>query len=133
MDFQSGYEKGMNALIQALSGGAVVWVHGTVFGELTAHPVQAIMDDDIAGMIGRFLEGIEVSSDTLAVDLIQEVGTIPGIYLDKHHTRKWWKSEQFIPAVADTSNLQTWLNSGKKTTIDLAKEKILTVFYYIVK
>jgi trimethylamine--corrinoid protein Co-methyltransferase len=124
MDFQSGYEKGMNALIQALSGGAVVWIHGTVFGELTAHPVQAIMDDDIAGMIGRFLEGIEVSNDTLAVDLIQEVGTIPGIYLDKQHTRKWWKNEQFLPAVADTSNLQAWLKSGKKTTIDLAKEKM---------
>ena len=44
MDFQSGYEKGMNALLQALSGAAVVWIHGTVFGELTAHPIQAIME-----------------------------------------------------------------------------------------
>jgi trimethylamine--corrinoid protein Co-methyltransferase len=124
MDFQSGYEKGMNGLAQALSGAAVVWIHGTVYGELTAHPVQAIMDDDIAGMIGRFLEGIRVNDETLALDLIEEVGTIPGIYLDTEHTRRWWKEEQFIPSVADISNLQVWLKTGKKTTIDLAKEKM---------
>jgi trimethylamine:corrinoid methyltransferase-like protein len=25
---------------------------------------------------------------------IEEVGTIPGIYLDKQHTRNWWKNER---------------------------------------
>jgi trimethylamine--corrinoid protein Co-methyltransferase len=124
MDFQTGYEKGMNGLAQALSGAAVVLLHGTVFGELTAHPVQAIMDDDIAGMIGRFLEGITVDAETLAIELIEEVGPVPGFYLDKEHTRKWWKREQFVPPVADTSNLQVWLKGGKKTTIDLAKKKM---------
>lgn len=124
MDFQSGYEKAMNAIIQAISGGSVVWLHGTVYGELTAHPVQAIMDDDIAGMIGRFLEGIEVNDETLAIDLIEEVGSLPSNYLDKQHTRKWWRKEQFIPAVADTLTLPQWLAEGKKTTIDLAKEKM---------
>ena len=124
MDFQSGYEKGMNALIAAISGANIVWIHGTVYGELTAHPVQAIMDDDIAGMIGRVLEGVEVNNETLAIDLIEKVGPLPGYYLDKEHTRKWWSKEQFTPAVADQSTLQEWLTTGKKTTIDLAKEKM---------
>lgn len=124
MDFQSGYEKGMAALIQALSGASIVWIHGTVYGQLTAHPVQAIMDDDIAGMIGRFIEGVLVSNETLAIDLIEKVGPIPGIYLDKEHTRKWWKKEQYIPAVADLSNYNEWLKTGKKTMIDLAKERM---------
>lgn len=44
-DFQSGYEKGMNALVQAQAGGSIVWIHGTVHGELTAHPLQAILDE----------------------------------------------------------------------------------------
>lgn len=123
MDFQSGYEK-MSALILAMSGGNIVWVHGTVHGELTAHPVQAIMDDDIAAMIGRFLEGITVNDETMAIELIEEVGPIPGIYLDKNHTRKWWRKEQFTPIVGDTSTLQEWLNTDRKTTIDLAKEKM---------
>lgn len=124
MDYQGGYEKAMIALVQAISGANIVWLHGTVYGELTAHPVQAIIDDDIAGMIGRFLEGIIVNDETLAVDLIEEVGSLPGFYLDKEHTRKWWQKEQYIPAVAELSSLQEWLVTGKKTTIDLAKDKM---------
>ena len=124
MDFQSGYEKGMLALAAAICGAHVLLIHGTVYGELTAHPIQAIMDDDISGMVGHFLEGIEVNDETLAVELIKQVGSGPDFYLNKEHTRKWWQKEQFIPAVADTSPLPVWLKEGKKTTIDLAKEKM---------
>jgi len=123
-DFQCGYEKGMLALACALSGAHIVWLHGTIYGELVAHPIQAIMDDDIAGMIGRFLEGVEVNDETLAIDLIKEVGPLPGFYLDKEHTRKWWLKEQFTPAVADTSTLAEWLETGKKTIVYLAKKKM---------
>jgi trimethylamine--corrinoid protein Co-methyltransferase len=124
IDFQSGYEKSTLALVQALSGGSIVWIHGTIYGELTAHPVQAILDDDIAGLIGRFLEGIEVTHQTLALDLIQKVGPIPGFYLDTEHTRKWWRGEQYSPGAADTLNLAEWKLRGKKTALDLAKERM---------
>lgn len=127
MDFQAGYEKGMLALSSAMSGASTIWIHGTVFAELTAHPVQAIMDDDIAGMIGRFLKGVRVTPETLAVKLIQEVGAGPDFFLNKEHTRKWWQHEQFIPAVADTTSLPEWLTGGKKTTIDLAREKMAAI------
>jgi trimethylamine--corrinoid protein Co-methyltransferase len=124
MDFQSGYEKGMLALASAVSGADTIWIHGTIFGELTAHPIQAILDDDISGMVGRFLEGVEVSGETLAVDLIKEVGWGADFYLNKAHTRKWWRREQFISAVSDKSTLPEWLEGGKKTTVLLAKEKM---------
>lgn len=123
MDFQSGYEKGMIALTQALAGASAVWIHGTVYGELTAHPIQAIMDDEIAGNIGHILEGIEVNDKTLAIELIEEVGHL-GMYLDKDHTRNWWRKNQYTPIVADVSNLSEWLKTGKKTIIDHAKEKM---------
>ena len=124
MDFQSGYEKGMLSLIQAISGGAIVWIHGTVYGELTAHPVQAILDDDIAGMVGRFLEGIDTSGDALALDLIEEVGPIPGFYLNREHTRKWWRTSQYIPASSDTTNLAEWKKNGKQSALDMAKKRM---------
>ena len=124
MDFQSGYEKGMLALIQAISGGAIVWIHGTVYGELTAHPVQAVLDDDIAGMVGRFLEGVDVSEDALAVQLIEDVGPIPGFFLDKEHTRKWWKQSQYVPQSADTLNLAEWKSTGRLSTLDHAKRRM---------
>jgi trimethylamine--corrinoid protein Co-methyltransferase len=123
-DFQSGYEKSIGALVSALSGCGLIQFHGGVMGELSANPVQAVLDNDIAGMIGRFVQGEDVNEETLAVDLIRSIGPIPGHYLASEHTRKWWKKEQFIPEVADrTANYKSWNDSGKKTALQLAVEK----------
>ena len=104
-----------------------MWIHGTVYGELTAHPVQAILDDDIAGMIGRVMEGIEVDRDSLAIELIESVGPLPGFYLNTPHTRESWKKSQYIPAAADTTNLAEWNRTGKRSAIDHAKEKMADI------
>jgi len=124
IDFQLGYQKMMPALLSAISGSSALQLYSSIYGEITAHPIQAILDDDIAGMIGRFLEGIEVSDEALAIDLINEVGPIPGHYLSKAHTRKWWKKEQFVPKVADRLTYPEWLKKGKKSCIDYAKERM---------
>jgi trimethylamine--corrinoid protein Co-methyltransferase len=70
---------------------------------------------------------VDASEDALALDLIEQVGTIPGFYLDKAHTRKWWRGEQYIPMAAELSNIQTWRDKGKKNSIDLAKEKMADI------
>jgi trimethylamine:corrinoid methyltransferase-like protein len=124
IDFQNGYERGMLALMSAISGATMVWFHGCVHGELISHPVQAILDDDVAGMIGRFIEGMEVSDATLAINLINQVGPIPGSYLDQKHTREWWMKEQFLPKTADLLSLPEWTRSGKKSCIDHARDRM---------
>ncbi|MEA1964071.1 MAG: trimethylamine methyltransferase family protein [Candidatus Aerophobetes bacterium] len=124
IDFQCGYETAIGALIAALSGSSLVGLHGEIYGELSYHPIQSILDEDIAGMIGRFVEGVEVNDETLAVDLIGEVGPIPGFYLNKEHTRKWWKKEQFVPKAADRLTYPEWMEKGKKSCLDYAKERM---------
>ena len=123
-DYQCGYEKACCALIAGLSGANKLLLHGSIHGELTHHPVQAILDDDLAGMVGRFLEGITVSHETLAIDLIEEVGPIPGYFLNKEHTRKWWRQERFMPKVADRLTYPEWMDTGKKSCLDYAKERM---------
>jgi len=124
MDYQTGYEKAIGGVLSAISGSNVTGFHGGVSSELSAHPVQAILDDDVAGMIGRFLEGEKVDDETLAVDLIKEVGPIPGYFLNKQHTRKWWKLEQFMPKAADRLTYPEWMATGKKSCLDYAKERM---------
>jgi trimethylamine--corrinoid protein Co-methyltransferase len=123
-DYQQGYEKALGAIISALSGASVITLQNSISSELSAHPVMAILDDDIAGMVGRFIEGEEVSDETLAIDLIEEVGPIPGFYLNTAHTREWWKKEQFIPQAADYLSYPEWIKRGKKTALDYAKERM---------
>jgi trimethylamine---corrinoid protein Co-methyltransferase len=123
-DFQSGYEQGMAAILCGLAGANYLFLQCGFTAQLATHPVKAIMDDDIAGMVGRFLGGIEVNDETLAVDLINEVGPIPGMFLNKAHTRKWWKTEQYIPPLADKMPYLEWVKKGKKTIIDRARQRM---------
>jgi trimethylamine--corrinoid protein Co-methyltransferase len=122
IDYQAGYEKAIIATIGSVSGTNTIWIQGAMYGELAFHPVQAVIDDDIAGMLGRFLEGIDVTDETLAVGVIDGVGPIPGHYLNRPHTRKWWKKEQFIPKSADRLTHPEWLKQGKKDCLALARE-----------
>ena len=84
----------------------------------------AVVFDDLANIIGRFIEGVTINDETMAIDLIEKVGPIPGHFLGEEHTRKWWKLEWFVPEVADRLTYPEWLATGKKTCIDYARERM---------
>jgi trimethylamine--corrinoid protein Co-methyltransferase len=126
-DYQAAYEKALPTLVSALSGGHVFLFQGGSSIELLYHPVLSILDDDVAGWIGRFLEGVTVSGETLAIDLINEVGPIPGHYLSTAHTREWWRREQWLPKAADLESYPMWVRSGKKDALALARERMQTI------
>ena len=86
--------------------------------------MQSILDNDIAGMVGRFIEGVQVTSETLALDLIAQVGPIPGMFLDKGHTREWWMQEQYVPKAADWLTYPEWIASGKKSALSYAADRM---------
>lgn len=123
IDFQDGYEKGMGLVLSAISGANMINTVGGLTGELSYHPVQSVLDNDIAGSIIRFMRGVEVTDETLAIDLINEVGPIPGFFLDQMHTMKWWRNETFMPHAADTLPYLEWLKGGKKTALDYARAR----------
>jgi trimethylamine--corrinoid protein Co-methyltransferase len=83
-----------------------------------------VMEDDVAGWIGHVLEGATINDETLAIDLINEVGPLPGHYLGTAHTRKWWNKQHYFPKVADVESYASWIKTGKKDMLDLAKEKV---------
>ena len=123
-DFQSACEKAMRVMNAGISGGNTLLFHGSVHGELTHHPLQAILDDDLAGMVGRFMEGVTVSTESLAIDVIEKVGPVPGHFMSSPHTRKWWKLEQYVPHTADRLTYPEWMTTGKRTCIDYARERM---------
>lgn len=123
-DFQNGIERGIPAILSALSGASTINLHGGMYGEIAHSPVQAILDDDVAGMIGRFIEGVSVNDDTLALDLINSVGPVPGHFLDKKHTYNWWQKEQYTAKYADLLTYPEWERNGRKDCIYYAEEKL---------
>lgn len=114
----------MSALTLSLAGCHLFSLHGAVHGELTYHPAMSVLDDDVAGWVGRFIEGVEVTDETLAINLIKQIGPIPGHFLATEHTRKWWKREQFVRKVADLEAYPEWIRGGKRDALGLAKERV---------
>jgi trimethylamine--corrinoid protein Co-methyltransferase len=127
IDYQVGYEKALGALTDALSGGHLFIFQGGSSGELMYHPALSVLDDDVAGWIGRFLEGVTVTDETLAIDLINQIGPIPGHYLSTAHTREWWQKEQYLPRTADLEAYPVWIKSGKKDALELAKDRVAEI------
>jgi trimethylamine--corrinoid protein Co-methyltransferase len=124
IDFQLGYEKSIATVLTAVSGARIINYVGGLTGELSHHPVLSVLDNDVAGMIGHFIQGVEVNHQTLAIDLIERVGPIPGFFLNEAHTREWWKKEQFVPQASDQLTYPEWLAVGKKSALDYAKARV---------
>jgi trimethylamine--corrinoid protein Co-methyltransferase len=124
MDYQAGYELSMMALISALSGPSFIAVFSSLYAQNAASPVKSIVDNDVVGMIKRFCRGVEVTPETMAVNLINEVGPMPATFLRSKHTFKWWRNECYLTSVANQVYGPRWFRDSGKGTIDLAQEKM---------
>ncbi len=124
IDYQAAYETTMGLFSLALSGASVIAYAGGLSAELTGHPVKAIIDNDILGMVKRFMKGIDVNEETLAFSLINEIGFSPNSYLAEEHTLEWFRNESFTPLAADMLPIEKWLNEGKKSIIDHGVERM---------
>ncbi len=94
-DIQAGYEKAFNTLQVVLSGGDFVHHSAGVLKSLmTVAYEQFVIDNDINGMALRVLEGIKVDDDSLAFDVIKEVGP-KGKFIVHQHTVRHARSDEF--------------------------------------
>lgn len=124
IDYQAGYETTMGTTMTALSGGSVIAFGGGLTAELSAHPIKAIIDNDIIGMLKRNMQGIEVSEETLALDVIDEVGFSPTTYLSEEHTCSLWRKDTYYPQLADMLDIEMWIKQGKKSIIDHGRQRM---------
>ena len=121
-DAQASYERHLQALLCAKAGINHIMALGGLENEGAFSPEQMVIDNEVCGMIGKVLEGIQVDEERLAIELIKEVGPIPGNYLGKEHTRRHWKEDYFIPQVSVREGYDAWIAGGKKGVLERASE-----------
>jgi trimethylamine--corrinoid protein Co-methyltransferase len=115
LDAQVGYEVGIQNLFAALTGTDLVAeaVSGTLENSNTSHPEQAIIGNEICNYINRILKGIEVTRETLAVDIMREVG-VGGQFLSHKHTRQHFREEHYESKLANRMKMQAWEDAGAR-------------------
>ncbi len=126
-DEQAAYEKFSSAVTPILAGADMIAGIGLLEDCRTVWLEQLVIDSEMARIIGRMAEGIEVNDDTLALDVIHKVG-IGKDYLGQRHTLDHFRTEHFIPIVTDRSSYDTWRAKGSRTMLDRAGEEVRRIF-----
>jgi trimethylamine--corrinoid protein Co-methyltransferase len=111
-DVQSGYESMASSLMCALAGSNFIHdAAGLIESGMTISYEQYVIDNDILGMCMRAVKGIEVTEESLALDVIKSIGP-GGHYLTHDHTLENMRSEFFYPLSADRQTFSGWTSDG---------------------
>ncbi len=119
---QSAYENTLAMFMAYANGADVTFGTGLLDGSRILCLENMVVDDEIIGMVKRVLRGIEVSAETLAVDLIKKMG-FSGNYLFDGHTRKHVR-ELWQAKLGETGSYDAWKNAGARSTTEKAQEKV---------
>lgn len=121
-DTQAGFEGAFNILQVGLAGGN--YIHhaaGMVESMLGVAYEKFVIDNDVIGMAGRVLSGIDVDKESLAVDVIKDVGPGNNFLTESHTVERSRSGEFYQPVVIDRDDRNAWQESGCKNTRERAR------------
>jgi trimethylamine--corrinoid protein Co-methyltransferase len=125
-DIQSGYEFTLSATLSALAGANIVFGSGALEQGLTIDYAKIVMDAEMIRMIQIAINGIEITDEKLAMDVIHEVGH-GGAYITHEHSLRTMRS-QSQTRLFDRRSRNDWMEhtQGKKLR-DQAYEAALEI------
>jgi trimethylamine--corrinoid protein Co-methyltransferase len=124
-DPQAAAEATYSCLSSALSGANLVHDCGLLDHGSLVSPAYLVLVNEVLHMVNRYLLGVPISEETLALDLINSVG--PGKhYLQTEHTLKHCR-EVWYSGLFDRTLYSTWLGRGGKRFADRLRERTLEV------
>ena len=122
-DAEAASEAMMGMLLNGLAGMTFSQSLGTLSFGLYGSPEMAVICNELAYMIKRVLRGITITDDTLAVDVIREVGHT-GNFLQHDHTLSHFREELFFPDLFRRQTIEQWVQDGGKMIHEVAHERV---------
>ncbi len=112
---QAGYEKALKGLTVAsaapdLMTGGIGQLQGAGLMSLP----QIVIDDEIAQMILRILDGAEITRETIMAETMERIG-LTGNYLAEKETRRRVRAgELFMPTISNRQSYEHWEAGGTR-------------------
>jgi trimethylamine--corrinoid protein Co-methyltransferase len=122
VDQQAAAEAALTLMAETLGGANLIHDLGYLESGLTGSLAQLVLCDEIVGWVKHFVAPVEVSDETLALDLIDEIGP-DGQFLDTEHTLAHFR-EHWYPTVFDRHNYDRWQAAGGKSLAERAVERV---------
>ena len=127
-DAQAGFEKGITAVTAGLAGANRILESAGMVGSLMGCSLEGlVIDNDMLGVAQRVVAGLEVSDETLSLDVIREVALGPGHYLGHPQTLARMETDYLYPDLADRSAPGVWEAEGSPDMLQRAQERVREV------
>ncbi len=120
-DEQAAAEAALSLLTETLAGSHMVHDVGYLASGMLASFEQVVICDELINWVRRFVEGVVVDDETLALDLIDKLGP-DGDYVSADHTLDHFR-EDYYPVILDRQNIDRWEKKGSKTLRERAVER----------
>lgn len=106
-NWQAGIENSLSTFMASIVMSDMLLGAGLLHGSRIWSYEQLLMDCEIFEIVRKMMSGIEVNEETLAFDVIKEVGPM-GNYLTQKHTRQHMR-DLWVPQFMDRRPYDTWL------------------------
>ena len=123
LDLQAAIEATVQVVLSTLSGATLVHDVGFLDCAEIGSLEMLVMTDEIIAMARRIERGIEVSDDTLMIDLIDRIGP-GGEFMSTRETAKRCRAEIWQPTLLDRNRWDTWQALGAQTTAERIRAKL---------
>ena len=131
IDAQAGLESGVSAVLGALAGINMISGAGMLDFLACQSAEKLVVDAEAIAMAKRLVAGIEVRTDTLALEMFAGIDFKPD-FLKQKLTRQLFEKEQHLPSsVIDRGTLRAWQDAGRPDTTARARartEEILKAY-----
>ncbi len=122
-DEQAAAEAAFSIMLETLAGAQMAHDVGYLEGGMCNSIEQIVICEELIGYTKHFMRPLEINDDTLALDLINEIGP-DGNYLSSDHTRAHYRLDWY-PKLFDRSNYEDWRRQGARSLRQRAREKAL--------
>lgn len=122
-DAEAAVQAALGVLMNALSGVTMSQALGTLASGMYGSLEQLVICDEIAHMVKRILNGVSVTDETLALDVIRQVGQ-GGSFLMEEHTLRHFRQELFFPALFRRQTVEQWLARGGRSILEVAHQRV---------
>jgi trimethylamine--corrinoid protein Co-methyltransferase len=126
LDEQAASEAAVSLLTAGLSGANLIHDVGFLESGLLGSLDMLVLCDEVISMVKRILRGIQVTGDTLAVDIVADVGP-GGHFIGKEHTRQYLRAEHWLPSLMDRTNREAWERGEAKTLNRRVRERVIDI------
>ena len=125
MDEQAAADAAFSVLVALLAGNNLVHDVGYLEAGLTTSPEMIVFTAEMISMMRHFMDGMSLDAESLALDVIDQVGP-GGDFLTAKHTLKHFR-ELWQPTLFSRQRAEYWIEKGSQRLGDRLREKTLSI------